>query len=63
MPREARDAAARAAHEEGKAAFAARDLATAHAAFERAHRSDTRDPVHMSWYGLTLVLVERNSNL
>jgi len=57
------DAAARTAHEAGVAAFAARDLASAHAAFERAHRRAPRDPVHMSWYGLTLVLVERNSNL
>jgi hypothetical protein len=57
------DVAARAAHEEGVAAFVARDLTAAHAAFERAHRRDPRDPVFMSWYGLTLVLVERNSNL
>jgi hypothetical protein len=49
--------------EEGLAAFAARDLPGAHAAFERAYRRDSRDPVHMSWYGVTLVLVERNSNL
>lgn len=57
------DLAARAAHEAGVAAFAARDLATAHTAFERAHRRRPGDPVHMSWYGLTLVLVERNSSL
>jgi tetratricopeptide (TPR) repeat protein len=57
------DAVARAAHEEGLAAFEARDLDSAHVAFERAHRRDPRDPVHMSWYGLTLVLVEKNSNL
>jgi Flp pilus assembly protein TadD len=57
------DAAARAVHEEGRAAFAAGDVASAHAAFERAHRRDPRDPTIMSWYGLTLVLVERNSNL
>jgi tetratricopeptide (TPR) repeat protein len=49
--------------EEGKAAFAARDVERAHHAFERAHRRDPRDPSAMSWYGLTLVLVERNSNL
>jgi hypothetical protein len=48
---------------EGKVAFAARDVAAAHQAFERAHRRDSRDPLAMSWYGLTLVLVERNSNL
>jgi hypothetical protein len=60
---EGAEAAARAAHEEGRAAFAARDLPGAHAAFERAHRRDPRDPVFMSWYGVTLVLVEKNSNL
>jgi Flp pilus assembly protein TadD len=54
---------AEAAYEEGKAAFLARDVAAAHQAFERAHRKDPRDPRFMSWYGLTLVLVERNSNL
>ena len=57
------DALARAAWEEGLAAFAARDLPGAHLAFERAHRRAPRDPAYMSWYGLTLVLVERNSNL
>jgi Flp pilus assembly protein TadD len=49
--------------EEGRAAFAARDVDRAHGHFERAHRRDPRDPFAMSWYGLTLVLVERNSNL
>lgn len=57
------DAVARAAWEEGRAAFEARDLPGAHRAFERAHRRDTREPRFMSWYGVTLVLVERNSNL
>ncbi len=57
------DAEALAAYEEGRAAFSARDLASAHHAFERAHRKDPRDPRFMSWYGVTLVLVERNSNL
>jgi hypothetical protein len=57
------DAAARAAWEEGYAAYTARDLPGAHAAFERAHRRDPRGPIYMSWYGLTLVLVEKNSNL
>jgi Flp pilus assembly protein TadD len=61
--RGADDAAAAAAFDEGRAAFAARDLSGAHAAFERAHRRDPRDPRYMSWYGVTLVLVERNSNL
>jgi Flp pilus assembly protein TadD len=55
--------AALAAFEEGRDAFASRDLEGAHAAFERAHRRDSRDPRFMSWYGVTLVLVERNSNL
>jgi tetratricopeptide (TPR) repeat protein len=49
--------------EEGLAAFLARDLEAAHAAFERAHRRDTRSPRAKSWYGVTLVLVEKNSNL
>ncbi len=58
-----REGAAAAALDEGRAAFAARDVVSAHAAFERAHRRDSRDPVARSWYGLTLVLVEKNSNL
>ncbi|BDG01619.1 tetratricopeptide repeat protein [Anaeromyxobacter oryzae] len=57
------DAEAAAAFDEGQAAFVARDLSAAHSAFERAHRRDPRDPRFMSWYGVTLVLVERNSNL
>jgi tetratricopeptide (TPR) repeat protein len=51
------------AWEEGRAAFAARELDRAHAAFERAHRRAPSDPRYMSWYGVTLVLVERNWNL
>jgi tetratricopeptide (TPR) repeat protein len=47
----------------GIAAFTARDLPAAHSAFERAHRAEPRAPRAMSWYGVTLVLVERNSNL
>ncbi len=64
-PGPAQDAAqaALAAYEEGRAAFAARDLAAAHQAFERAHHKDTRDPRFMSWYGVTLVLVEKSWNL
>jgi hypothetical protein len=54
---------AAAAVEEGRSAFLARDLETAHAAFARAYRRDARDPRVLSWYGVTLVLVERNSNL
>ncbi len=49
--------------EEGLAAFSARDLPGAHAAFERAHRRAPREPRAMSWYGVTLVLVERNITL
>ncbi|ACG72709.1 Tetratricopeptide TPR_2 repeat protein [Anaeromyxobacter sp. K] len=56
-------APARSLLEEGIAAFVARDVGAAHAAFERAHRRDPRDARAMSWYGVTLVLVERNSNL
>lgn len=48
---------------EGLARYEAGDLAGAHAAFERAHRKAANDPRMMSWYGLTLVVVERNSNL
>jgi tetratricopeptide (TPR) repeat protein len=49
--------------EEGLAAFAARQLEAAHHAFERAHRLAPRDAGAMSWYGVTLVLVEKNINL
>jgi tetratricopeptide (TPR) repeat protein len=52
-----------AALELGLAAFHARDLAAAHQAFERAYRRDPRHPRAASWYGVTLVLVERNSAL
>jgi hypothetical protein len=57
------EAAPASAFEEGRTAFFARDLSAAHSAFERAHRRDPRDPRLMSWYGVTLVLVEKNSNL
>ena len=60
----------RAAGEEASAAvdlglrlFRSGDLVGAHATFERAHRRAPREPRAMSWYGVTLVLVERNSNL
>jgi tetratricopeptide (TPR) repeat protein len=39
------------------------DAPAAHALFERAHRRAPSDSRLMSWYGLTLVLVEKNSNL
>jgi hypothetical protein len=49
--------------DEGLAAFRARDVHAAHQAFERGHRRAARHPRLMSWYGVTLVLVEKNSNL
>ncbi|HET9594908.1 MAG TPA: tetratricopeptide repeat protein [Anaeromyxobacteraceae bacterium] len=49
--------------EEGMARFRAGDAVGAHELFERAHRRTPGDPRVMSWYGVTLVLVERNSNL
>ena len=55
--------AAQDAWEAGRLLFLARDLPGAHIAFERAHRRAPRDPRYMSWYGVTLVLVEKNSNL
>jgi hypothetical protein len=57
------EGSAEAAFEQGVLAFRSGDASGAHAAFERAHRREPRDPRFMSWYGLTLVLVERNSNL
>jgi Flp pilus assembly protein TadD len=49
--------------EEGLARYRLGDAAAAHAIFERSHRRAPGDPRIMSWYGVTLVLVERNSNL
>jgi hypothetical protein len=49
--------------EPGVRAFLGRDLLGAHQRFERLHRADPRDPRAMSWYGVTLVLVERNITL
>jgi hypothetical protein len=57
------EGSAQGAFEQGLAAFLRGDAPGAHAAFERAHRREPRDPRYMSWYGLTLVLVEKNSNL
>lgn len=51
------------AFKQGVDAFLRGDASSAHAAFQRAHRREPRDPRYMSWYGLTLVLVEKNSNL
>ena len=49
--------------EEAIRRFEAQDLDAAHALFERAHRRAGNDTRIMSWYGVTLVLVEKNSNL
>src|SRR5512145_1141535 len=57
------EGSAEAAFQQGLEAFLRADASAAPAAFERAHRREPRDPRYMSWYGLTLVLVERNSNL
>jgi hypothetical protein len=62
-PRLTGEGEASAAVDEGMRLFCGGDLAGAHAAFERAHRRSPRDPRAMSWFGVTLVLVEKNSNL
>jgi hypothetical protein len=62
-PRTAATADARAALEEGIRRFEAGDPVAAHGFFGEAHRCDPREPRVASWYGVTLVLVERNSNL
>jgi len=49
--------------EDGLRLFAERRVEEAHELFRRAHRRSANDPRAMSWYGVTLVLVERNSNL
>lgn len=49
--------------EEGHASFAAGSLDDAHGRFGQAHRRRPSDPRCQSWYGLTLILVEKNSNL
>jgi hypothetical protein len=49
--------------DEGLRRFEMQDIDAAHAHFERAHRRAGSDPRVMSWYGVTLVLVEKNSNL
>ncbi|MFL5263262.1 MAG: tetratricopeptide repeat protein [Anaeromyxobacteraceae bacterium] len=52
-----------AAFAEALARYRDGDAPAAHAGFERAHRRAPSDARLMSWYGLTLVLVEKNSNL
>jgi Flp pilus assembly protein TadD len=49
--------------EEGLRRFRSGDPEGAHVAFGQAHRRAPSDPRIQSWYGLTLVLVEKNSNL
>ncbi len=49
--------------EEGLKHYRLGDGPSAHGLFQRAHRRSPGDPRIMSWYGVTLVLVERNSNL
>jgi Flp pilus assembly protein TadD len=53
----------RSAFEEGLSRYAQGDAEGAHPLFQRAHRRSPSDPRVTSWYGLTLVLVERNSSL
>jgi hypothetical protein len=54
---------AAAALEHGLRRFRDGDLEGAHDLFGQAHRRAPSDPRIQSWYGLTLVLVEKNSNL
>jgi Flp pilus assembly protein TadD len=58
-----REEEARAALAHGIRLFEGDDVLGAHAQFGQAHRRLPADPRVLSWYGLTLVLVERNSNL
>jgi hypothetical protein len=52
-----------AALEQGVSRFAEDDLLGAHADFAQAYRRAAGEARVLSWYGLTLLLVERNSNL
>ncbi len=56
-------AEAQGALEEGLRRYQAGDVEGAHESFGIAYRRAPSDPRIQSWYGLTLVLVERNSNL
>ncbi len=49
--------------QEGLARYRVRDFAGAHAAFRAAYRLAPKDPRAMSWYGVTLVVVEKNLSL
>jgi predicted Zn-dependent protease len=57
------DPDAAAALDEGREHFRAGRTLDAHAAFRRAYRRASSDPVVYSWFGVTLVLVEKNSTL
>lgn len=48
---------------EGAELHAQGQLEEAHAKFTLAHRRRAADPRCLAWYGLTLILVERNNNL
>ena len=52
-----------AALEAGIRLFERDDVLGAHARFAEAYRRSPQQPRVVSWYGVTLVLVERNSNL
>jgi hypothetical protein len=58
-----REEEARAALREGIRLYGSDDVLGAHAQFAQAHRKTPSDSRVLSWYGLTLVLVERNSTL
>jgi hypothetical protein len=62
-PERSLPADAASALEEGIRRFRARDFEGAHEMFGMAHRRAPSDPRVQSWYGLTLVVVEKNSNL
>ncbi len=48
---------------EGAALYAQGQLEAAHGKLTLAHRRRAADPRCLAWYGLTLIVVERNSNL
>jgi hypothetical protein len=62
-PGNALDPEAAAALEEGREHVRQGRMVEAHAAFRRAYRRAPSDPLVYSWFGVTLVLVEKNSTL
>ncbi|MHB1847182.1 MAG: tetratricopeptide repeat protein [Deltaproteobacteria bacterium] len=48
---------------EGEELYGQGKLEEAHARFQQAHRRRSADPRCLAWYGLTLILVEKNNNL